>query len=148
MPHLTRRIPAVLLCCLLLAACTDNALRNAATAIKGTATANKTLVQTVIAENAAGNISNADTKVILDAANKMADAVIVAAKMTKNYTEFAPNQRPALRAVLAPIVTAVKAALNANITGIKNPTLKANITTALLAIQDALAVAETALGGN
>ncbi len=148
-PHTHRiRLAAVLLACLSMVACKDGALQNAALAIKGVADSNKTLAATVIAENHAGNISGYDAEIILKASDKMADAVIVAAKLTKNYTTFDPNARPALITVVAPVVVAVKEAIDTGIVGIQNPALKSKINTILLSIQAALGVAQTALGGQ
>ncbi len=141
------RLAPILALALLLGACSDKALQTAATALEDVATVNDSLTQTVIAEQANGTISEADARVILNGVcQKVAQATIIAANLTKQYTTFPAGTRPQLAPLLQPILDAVKAAIDSGLTGIKNPQTQANVKNSLLTIQTALLTAQGAIG--
>jgi hypothetical protein len=143
------RIPAVLLVAITLTACSDKSLERAAKAIESVAIVNDTLAQTVIAEHAAGVISESDARIILNqVCSKVATATILTANLTAQYTTFPADARPQIAPLLQPILDAIKEALDTGLTGIKNPQTLTNIRNSLLTIQTGLVAAQAALGGK
>jgi hypothetical protein len=144
---LAARVVLFALICLLLG-CSDPSLQKAAHAIEGVAITNDALTKTVIAENAAGVISDNDTRVILNQiCSKVSEAVILTSDLTLSYSKFPADAKPKLAPLLQPILDAIKGALDSGLAGIKNSQTMANIKTALLSIQAGLIVAQSALGG-
>lgn len=139
----------VLALALTLTACSDAALQKAAKAIEGAAIVNDALANTVVSEQAASVISEADARIILNGVcSKVASAVILTADLTKQYTAFPADARPKLEPLLKPILDAIQAALDQGVLGIKNEQVKTNVRNSLLTIQSAMLVAQGAIGGN
>lgn len=143
--RLRARIAGVLVLVGLLSACSSDALRTAALGLRGAAEANKTLAQTVITAAEQDLISEPDAEVILVSSRKVADAIIVSAELTKDYTEFDGQDVPTLRAALQPALDAVEGALDLGITGIQNPQTKSTVQAALGVVRLALVSATQAL---
>jgi len=131
-----------------MAACSDNALRNAANAIKSVRVANDGMVALVMSEADAGRITIPDARAILLVGDKVYIAVIESAKLTKEYTTFDSSARPKLQQVLRPALTAMTDALDTGLVPIKDANLRSRIRTILLEIQAGLLVANAALEGR
>jgi hypothetical protein len=142
-------IPALCLFLCTVAACGPSTYERVAQGIQGLAIGVQGLQNVIIEGNLRGTITTEDARTIMQACVKISEANTQASGLVRQLVKLKQEDRINLFTVLHPVLETVDHAMALELTGIKDPALKAKIRLALGAMQLTLRGIEAALvGGN
>lgn len=134
--------------CMALVACTDDALVKVSKALNDTALATGAVETTLIQANAAGAVSEDDTRTVLTLCLKIEDANKQAVAVTRGLVKLTPAQRGDLTLIIKPILDAVTQAINSGVITIKDQGVRTKVLASLATVQVALTTINVIVSGS
>jgi hypothetical protein len=133
-----RNLAPVLLVCLVLAACSDSALKTTSRALLDIAQANGALQTAVIESNKSGVLNDTQAAAILTVCSKINTAGAEASQVTRGLTKLDTTSKTKIVDIMAPIAAAIQDALAKDLVPITDAALRQKVQASLVTIQTAI----------